>query len=233
MSVPRLSMYGFGAIGGPWGGALCDLVRVPYADHMLQLLPADLSPAAGANIADNLTDAWRLVVPPLEERPGSEVLILGGGAPSVGLWAAELAVLHGASQVTYIESDDHRRSLAEGAGAASAVPSHERRYPEVPIVVDASGDPATLVQGLRSTAPDGICLSAGIYWQDVGFPLIELYSKNATFVTGRPHSRAMSPTVLELVKGKAIDPLRIATIVEWDTVTDHLETPPPKLVVRR
>src|SRR3954447_20864420 len=34
-TVERLSMYGFGALGGPWGGALSDVVRVPFADAMM------------------------------------------------------------------------------------------------------------------------------------------------------------------------------------------------------
>ncbi len=38
-TVDRLSMYGFGGLGGPWGGALSDLVRVPFADAMLLPLP--------------------------------------------------------------------------------------------------------------------------------------------------------------------------------------------------
>ena len=29
-AVPPQSMYGFGVVGGDWGGALSDLVRVPY-----------------------------------------------------------------------------------------------------------------------------------------------------------------------------------------------------------
>src|SRR5580704_12403042 len=39
-AVPRLSMYGLGALsGGEFGGFLSDRVRVPFADHMLLALP--------------------------------------------------------------------------------------------------------------------------------------------------------------------------------------------------
>ncbi|HJQ83935.1 MAG TPA: alcohol dehydrogenase catalytic domain-containing protein, partial [Candidatus Binatia bacterium] len=34
-AVPRTSMYGIGAAGGDWGGALSDVLRVPFADAML------------------------------------------------------------------------------------------------------------------------------------------------------------------------------------------------------
>ena len=47
-TVPPVSMYGFEPLGGGWGGALADLVRVPFAAHMLVHLPAGLEPAAVA-----------------------------------------------------------------------------------------------------------------------------------------------------------------------------------------
>src|SRR5882724_5176574 len=43
-SVPGTAMFGFGPLGGDWGGALSDLVRVPYADHMLVPLPEGIDP---------------------------------------------------------------------------------------------------------------------------------------------------------------------------------------------
>ena len=37
-------MFGFGSFGGDWGGFMSDLVRVPYADHMLVPLPEGVDP---------------------------------------------------------------------------------------------------------------------------------------------------------------------------------------------
>src|SRR5919197_1465677 len=72
-SVPRRSMYGFGALGGlNWGGALSDLVRVPFADHMLVPLPPGVDPVAVASGRDNLPDAWRTGAPGIKE--GDSVL---------------------------------------------------------------------------------------------------------------------------------------------------------------
>src|SRR5947209_202173 len=70
--VPGLPMYGFGAFGGDWGGFLSDLVRVPYADHMLAPLPEGVSAEAAASVSDNVVDGWRLVAPGLEQWPGAE-----------------------------------------------------------------------------------------------------------------------------------------------------------------
>lgn len=125
--VPRGSMYGFGDVGGrEWGGAWADIVRVPFADHMLVALPDGVSVAAGANVSDNLTDAWRTVGPYLADRAQRDVVVFGGGGPSIGLWAAELAVKLGASAVDYVDADPARLSLAADAGANALDAASER-----------------------------------------------------------------------------------------------------------
>jgi alcohol dehydrogenase len=83
-----LAAYGFGPASGPWGGMVADELRVPFADHMLVPVPADVPPLRVAAASDNLADAWRSVVTPLRDRPGGSVLIIGGGAKSIGLYAA-------------------------------------------------------------------------------------------------------------------------------------------------
>ena len=42
--VPPVSMYGFGLLGGHWGGAFSDELAVPYADAMLVSLPDGVEP---------------------------------------------------------------------------------------------------------------------------------------------------------------------------------------------
>src|SRR4029434_8246292 len=79
-SVPPLSMYGFGTAGGDRGGALSDLLRVPYAEHMLVPVPPGVDPAAVASVGDNISDAWRTVAPPLEKRPGEGVMVVVAAA---------------------------------------------------------------------------------------------------------------------------------------------------------
>ncbi len=91
-STSTLAAYGFGPASGPWGGMVVDRLRVPYADHMLVKVPAGVDPLRVAAASDNLADAWRCVAPGLAERPGGSVVILGGAAQSIGLYAAGLAV---------------------------------------------------------------------------------------------------------------------------------------------
>lgn len=71
-AVPNLSMYGF---GGNWGGALSDVVHVPFADQMLVAVPEGVAPGTIASASDNLPDAWRTVGPYLAAIPGARILI--------------------------------------------------------------------------------------------------------------------------------------------------------------
>ena len=114
-----LAAYGFGAACGGWGGMVADSLRVPFADHMLVKVPDGVDPVRVAAAGDNLTDAWRAVVPPLRDQPGGSVLVMGGGAQSIGLYAAGLAVAHGAAQVDYVDESDTRLEIAAALGASS------------------------------------------------------------------------------------------------------------------
>jgi threonine dehydrogenase-like Zn-dependent dehydrogenase len=150
-SVNRTAMYGVGALGGSWGGALADVVRVPFADAMLLRLPAGVDPVAVASLSDNVADGWRTVGPPLAARPGAAVLVVGGGAPSIGLYAVAVASALGAERVEYLDTDRERLTLAEALGARPVDGPPPQRAGRFPITVDASGQPEGLACALRST----------------------------------------------------------------------------------
>ena len=142
-----------------------DVVCVPYAEHMLVPVPAGLEPAAVASASDNISDAWRAVGPALAERPGADVLVVGGaGAGSIGLYAAGLAVALGSESVLYVDADESRREIAATLGAQTLARDARSALGPFPITVDASADPDGLALALRSTAPDGICTSTAIYF---------------------------------------------------------------------
>lgn len=108
-AVPVGSMYGLrprraAPLGGDFGGALADLVRVPFAPHMLAPMPAGAEPAALASVSDNVSDAWRTVAPPLRESPGAAVLIVGS-ATSIPLYAILVARACGAGRVDFVAND--------------------------------------------------------------------------------------------------------------------------------
>ncbi len=231
-----MSTYGFGPAVEQWGGFLADVVGVPYAEHMLVPVPQGLEPSTVASASDNISDAWRTVGPPLVEEPGAPVLVVGGAAAgSIGLYAAALAVALGAESVLYVDADEKRRRTAAALGAETLAEAPKRLGP-FPITVDACADPEGLALALRSTAPDGVCTSAAIYFgEQPRLPLLEMYTKGITFRTGRAHVREAMPHVIALSASEAIHPELVTTrVVPWlDAADALLEGGWTKLVIER
>ncbi|MHB8694569.1 MAG: zinc-dependent alcohol dehydrogenase [Solirubrobacteraceae bacterium] len=235
-SVEFMSTYGFGPTVDRWGGFLSDLVRVPYADHMLVPVPEGLEPAQVASASDNVSDAWRAVAPPLDADPGAPVLVVGGASSgSIGLYAAGIAVALGAESVLYVDADPDRRAIAQTLGAGTLDQTPKRLGP-YPITVDASADPDGLALALSSTAADGTCTSTAIYFADQPtLPLLEMYTKCITFKTGRAHVRGAIPHVLQLAVQGALHPELVTTnTVAWADAADALLQPGwTKLIIER
>jgi threonine dehydrogenase-like Zn-dependent dehydrogenase len=232
--TPRLAMYGL-PLGGAWGGFLSDAVRVPYADAMLVGIPDGVSPRAAASLSDNIVDAWRTVGPPLAENPGAPVLICGG-AGSIDQYAVAIAVALGAERVDYAGGrGEGARELAAQLGAEVVGADFPDRLGSYPITVDASGQEAGLACALRSTAPDGVCTSVGIYLSPTtAVPLFEMYSKGITFLTGRVHAREAMPEALALIADGRLDPEPVTRRhVAWDEAAEVLAGHREKLVISR
>jgi len=232
-SVPRLSMYGL-PLGPDYGGFLSDAVRVPYADAMLVAVPDGIDAAAVASLSDNIPDAWRTVGPQLEAEPGATVLICAG-AGSIPLYATGIAVALGAERVDFAGGRPEERELAERLGANLVDEDFPERLGPYPITVDASGDRAGLACALRSTEPDGICTSVGIYFEpETPIPLLEIYTKGIRFATGRPHARESMQPLLELVRDGRFSPeLVTRETASWDDAAEALADHRGKLVISR
>ena len=233
-SVSPLSMYGLGAVGGAWGGAFSDLVRVPFAQGMLVPLPGDVEPRGAVGLGDNLSDAWRTVGPYVEELPGAPVLVVGGSAWSIGLYAAAIAHVLGASNVDYVDTDPGRLALAQSVGAKPIEGPPPERLGPYAITVDASADRDGLACALRSLEPGGVCTSVGIYYRRTPVPLLDMYDTGITFRTGRAHARAIIPRTLELIRSRRLHPERLVTRwASWDDAPDALGDPSAKVVIMR
>ncbi len=233
--VPRISMYGLGALsGGEFGGFLSDRVRVPFADHMLVALPAGLAPESVASLSDNMVDAWRTVGPQLEQEPGAEVLVVSA-ENSISLYAAAIAGALGAERVDFLGGGPQQWEIAERLGANVIEDPIPERLGPYPITVDASANPAGLSCALRSTSPDGVCTSVGIYFAaTTPVPLFEMYTKGIRFLTGRVHAREAMGPVLALIEQELLHPeLVTSQVVGWDDAAEALSDPRGKTVVSR
>ena len=228
-------MYGFGDLGGrEWGGVLADRARVPFADAMLVRMPKGASATALASAGDNIVDGHRAVAGPLALRPRSPVLVVGGGAFSVGLYAAAIAVALGAERVDYIDTDRDRLQIAERAGARPMQQPWGRSRTRYPITVDASAHPRGLAHALLATEPGGTCTSVGIYYTPTTpIPLLGMYGNGITFVTGRVNARTELPHVLALVE-KGFDPSIVTSrVAAWGDAERAMLDRGPKVVVAR
>ncbi|MGH2967036.1 MAG: zinc-dependent alcohol dehydrogenase [Solirubrobacterales bacterium] len=218
-SVPWQSAYGLPPHGGEWGGFLSDLVRVPYAEHMLVALPDGVDPVAAASVSDNIVDGWRTVAPHLAAEPEAAVLVVGGGGPgSIGLYAAGIAAALGAPRVVYVDGDERRLRIASELGAETIADPDQHRLGHFPITVDASADPAGLALAIRSTGSEGSCTSVGIYFQnEIPLPLFEAYVTGITFQTGRVHARPAIPAAMELIASGRLHPELVTTrVAGWE-----------------
>lgn len=234
-SVPPHSMYGFGVVGGDWGGALSDLLRVPFADPMLVPVPDGLEAVSVASVSDNVVDGWRTVAPGLAARPGAPVLVVGGGARSIALYAVDAASALGAESVTYVDHDAGRLSVAEELGAEVVDGPPPRSHGAYPVTVDASATLEGLHCALRSTEPGGRCTSVGILYEpETPLPLLEMYTRGVDFHIGRVMARAEMPAVLELAAAGKLRPERVTSrVAGWDDAVEAIAEPQTKLVISR
>ncbi len=230
-AVPQPAAWGLGAFGGNWPGAFADLVRVPFAQHMLVSVPPGVDPCSVVSAGDNVADAWRTVVPPLQESPGAEVLVVGHG--SIGLFAVAIAVACGASRVDYLDTDPDRLALAETLGAM-AIEAQRGRVGVYPIVVDASFSGAGLDTALRSVGVGGICTCVFGGLQDVPIPVFDMWRRSVRLHTGVANCRSHMEDVLELIVSGRIRPeLVTSEVVHWEEAADALAVPSLKPVIVR
>jgi threonine dehydrogenase-like Zn-dependent dehydrogenase len=241
----KLAAYGFGGRAGGWGGAVSDLLRVPHAEGMLVPLPAGLSPVDLASASDNIPDAWRTVGPHLKLRPGSPVLVVGGRASSIGLYAAGIAVAMGSSQVDYVDWDRGRLTVAASLGAHPIEVNRPARWfggayrprpGAYPIVVDASSRERGLQFAVRAVAPGGVCTTVGYYFRKgTPLPLWHMYLNGTRLHVGVSNARADLPAVLDLVARGKFRPQLVSTVIaDWDQAAEAiLDRDAIKVVVAR
>jgi threonine dehydrogenase-like Zn-dependent dehydrogenase len=241
-----ISGFGFGESLGPWGGMVTDQFKVPYADKMLVKIPNGLDPVSLASASDNIPDGWRTVAPYLKEKPGAPVLIVGGAAESIGLYAAGIAVALGSSKVDYLDYMPARLEIAKSLGANPIeMPKKSRskwfrnNAPKIsgayPITVDASMNQDGIRFAIRSLAAGGICTSVGYYFQKgTSIPLMQMYANDSTLHTGISHPRASLPDVLGLIESKKFQPEKITTLLaSWEDAAEAFFERTTKVIVHR
>ncbi|MBB2892279.1 zinc-dependent alcohol dehydrogenase [Flexivirga oryzae] len=237
-----LAAFGFGPSCGAWGGVVTDSLRVPFADRMLVRLPDGLDPLRVAAAADNLSDAWRSVAPPLDGTPDASVLVIGGGSRSIGLYAAGLAVALGAARVDYVDDDPDRLAIAEGLGAAVLEVSRRRWTSVSPaigttydVAVEASSTEQGLRDALRALGPGGVCTATGYYvGTGTRVPVMDMYATSATLHAGVSNVRPRLPELLDFVARTGFAAEQVtSTLLPWEDAPAGYAARTTKLVLHR
>lgn len=232
-TLPAAAAFGLGTgRDRDFGGGLSDCVRVPFADAMLVPLPDGISPELGCGLSDNVADGFRTVAGPLARFPGAPVLVVGGPAQSVGLYAALSALALGSERVVYADSADHRLGLAKAAGAQVrpvAVDYADDLGELFPIVADATASASGLQFAFRHAGP---CAHVtGVFAETTELKLAPSYIRGLTYELSRVQSRAVLPQVVECVCSGALDPDRLKpNVLQFSDAAEAMLDPAVKLI---
>jgi alcohol dehydrogenase len=236
-TLPVFSVYG-GASGkknNKWGGMLSDLLLVPYGDAMLHKIPDGQDPVNLPSLSDNIPDAWRGVGPYLLKNNKQSVLIVGGTAKSIGLYAAGIAVAMGSPKVDYLDNNEERLKIAEKLGANPIRKDRATFTGSYDITMNCGFQKQALYCAIRCTATGGVCTNVPIhFFKGVKLPLFKFFYKDLTFRSGISNAGSAIPLLLELIgNGKFKPGLVNSHIIQWENVTDGYLKNSTKVVVQR
>jgi alcohol dehydrogenase len=238
-AVPFRSSYGLKPVCGvEYGGALSDLLRVPFADHMLIKSPADLKLSQTSSLADSATDAFSVAHPVLMQNPDADVVVIGGRGQSLGIMIAHAARSLGARRVLYVDNDAHRLAKAKdyGVEVREIGSFKDCRLPDrYFLAVDADGSEASLALAVRSVEPGGICQRMyGGFESSTAVPLAYMYGQGITLKIGRVNARASLPACLAHVHAGHYHPETVLTRrVAFDEAHEAILDPSMKVVFLR
>lgn len=231
--VPLLSTYGFGK-HLQFGGAMSDLVKVPYADAMLLKIPDQTDPIHLASLSDNIPDAWRTVGPWLEKDKNKKVLVLGGNVKSISLYSVLIAKALGSPCVHYASRDERHLELALNAGADKVFRSLNDISEKYDITVDGSNNSKGLYKAINALAKGGVCTSVGIFAKKTTMPMIDMYVNGVHFVTGLSNARPDAEKALRLIQEGKLKPELITTqTARWEDAEQAFLSKTAKVIVTR
>jgi threonine dehydrogenase-like Zn-dependent dehydrogenase len=207
-----------GRFGHVWGGGQAEWVRVPFAEHLCEKVPAEMSDNDAIFLGDILSTGYCCA----ENggiRPGDSVAVFGAGP--VGLLAMQAAQLFGPATLFAVDRVGYRLKLAEELGAEPV--SLERgdpaeqlrartggRGPDV--VLECVGHETPFTQAIQAVRPGGAVSSVGVYVEtSMGFPAREAFFKDLSLKMGICNARNYMTLLLPLVQGGKLRPARIIT----------------------
>jgi 2-desacetyl-2-hydroxyethyl bacteriochlorophyllide A dehydrogenase len=198
-----------GALGVTVAGGAAELVRSPARRCIV--LPDDVD-VRGAALIEPLSCAVR-GYDVLRQQLGASVLVYGAG--TMGLLMLSLAARTGAVSVDVVEPNDARRTVADAIGCTASAAGADAldREHGWDVVIDATGHPAAIQDGLGRVARGGTFLQFGVSSPDARVEIApyDVYHRELT-ITG-------SMAVLNSFERAA--ELFAAGFVDWRRIVTH------------
>lgn len=190
----------------PYDGALLQFLAMD--ERNLFPMPDTMSYDEGAMLEPLSVGIWACHRASLS--PGDRVLVTGAGP--VGLLAAQTARAFGASHVRVTDVSDFRLEMAAGMGIdverADAAPGAAE--PEFDVLLECSGAPTALADGLWRLRTNGRAAMVGMPKQMVELPLSRLNVRELTIGLVNRYAHTW-PTALALVADGRVDAAGIVT----------------------
>ena len=187
----------------PIDGAFANYVAIH--EDFAYLLPDNLSDDAGALMEPLSVGIW--ACRKASVRAGDHVLVTGAGP--IGLVSVQVALAQGATEVTVTDVAPERLEMARRMGATRTMNVTEEPLDEAGIEVDAliecSGNPRALGDGIRSVRPAGTAVVVGMGPnEETSVPLAYVQTREV-WVTGTFRYANTYPAAIELAATGKVD----------------------------
>lgn len=209
------ALFGYSGVYQRLDGGQAELVRVPFAERSLFVVPDAVSDDAAVFVADMLPTGYN-AVKRADLDPGDVVAVLGCG--TVGLMAV-LFARRVARRVIAVDGVPARRELAASLGAEAVAPDEAADAVAVATggigadgVIEAAGTPAALTAALSLVRGLGTVSVVGAHFEP-DFPLDNglMFEKEMTLRVTWGHPYRDRERILAMIAEGTIDPLPAVT----------------------
>lgn len=213
----------WGAIGDTVDGAFAELVRVPARNAYR--LPEEISLRAGALVEpiSCAVHGLRRLAP----APGTTFLITGAG--TMGLILCQLALRDGAARVAVVDRNEDRLRVAAGLGASTATSiaaAAEGEELGFDVVIDATGVPALIEEGLGALRRGGTLMVFGVAPEGATVPVspFRIYNDEITIIGSMAVLSTFHPAIALLQAGAVDADALLTHAFDLDGFADALDS---------
>jgi L-iditol 2-dehydrogenase len=187
----------------PIDGAFARYVAIH--EDFAYALPDGVSDDEGALLEPLSVGLWAC----WKGRVGADTSVLVTGAGPIGQLAMQVARALGATDVTVTDVNAHRLEVASRTGATRTVDVSDTPLAEAgveaDVLLECSGHPASLADGIRALRPAGVAVAVGMGpEEDATVPMAAIQAKEIT-LTGTFRYANTYPAALALVADRRVD----------------------------